>query len=156
MVECDGSETAVILYTSGTTGQPKGAELSHANLGRNAAVVVEDLLDLTSEDIVFGGLPLFHVFGQTCGLNASVVAGACLTLLPRFDPSKALEILARDHVTVFEGVPTMYGALVHHPDWAKFDLSALRLCVTGGSAMPVEIMRGSKGISAAVCWRDTA
>jgi long-chain acyl-CoA synthetase len=142
MVECDGSETAVILYTSGTTGQPKGAELSHANLGRNAAVVVEDLLDLTSEDIVFGGLPLFHVFGQTCGLNASVVAGACLTLLPRFDPSKALEILARDHVTVFEGVPTMYGALVHHPDWAKFDLSALRLCVTGGSAMPVEIMRG--------------
>jgi long-chain acyl-CoA synthetase len=103
---------------------------------------VEDLLDLTSEDIVFGGLPLFHVFGQTCGLNASVVAGACLTLLPRFDPSKALEILARDHVTVFEGVPTMYGALVHHPDWAKFDLSALRLCVTGGSAMPVEIMRG--------------
>jgi long-chain acyl-CoA synthetase len=136
----DGSETAVILYTSGTTGHPKGAELTHANLGTNVAVVMEDLLRLSSTDVVFGGLPLFHVFGQTCGLNASVAAGACLTLLPRFDPTNALEILARDKVTVFEGVPTMFSALVNHPDRAAYDLSALRVCVSGGSAMPVEVM----------------
>jgi long-chain acyl-CoA synthetase len=134
-------DTAVILYTSGTTGQPKGAELTHANLARNAEVVVTDLLWLTADDVIFGGLPLFHSFGQTCTLNAAVAAGACLTLLPRFDPTQALQILAGHRATVFAGVPTMYGALLRHPDREAYDVSTLRVCVSGGAAMPVEVMR---------------
>jgi long-chain acyl-CoA synthetase len=138
-VDRDGSDTAVILYTSGTTGQPKGAELTHDNLTRNVEVGL-GLLNATSDDVVFGGLPLFHVFGQTCGLNAAVKAGSCLTLLPRFDATKTLEILQRDKVTIFQGVPTMYVALVNHPNRADYDLSALRVCASGGAAMPVEVM----------------
>jgi long-chain acyl-CoA synthetase len=134
-------DTAVILYTSGTTGHPKGAELTHANLRRNAEVFARTLLHLTADDVVLGALPLFHSFGQTCGLNASVATGACLSLLPRFDAGKALAIMERDGVTVFEGVPTMYVAMLHHPDRKAFDLSKLRLCVSGGSAMPVEVLR---------------
>ncbi len=140
VVDRDGADTAVILYTSGTTGQPKGAELTHDNLSRNTQLSVEDLIAVTPHDVVFGGLPLFHVFGQTCGLNAAVASGATLTLLPRFDPTKAFEVLVRDKVTVFQGVPTMYTALVNHPDRENYDLSALRVCVSGGAAMPVEVM----------------
>jgi long-chain acyl-CoA synthetase len=133
-------DTAVILYTSGTTGQPKGAELTQANLARNAEVVTE-LFQLTAEDVVFGGLPLFHSFGQTCTLNAAVASGASLSLLPRFDPTRVLQILAGHRATVFTAVPTMYVALLAVPDLAAHDVSALRLCVSGGAAMPVEVLR---------------
>jgi long-chain acyl-CoA synthetase len=134
-------DTAVILYTSGTTGQPKGAELTHANLSTNVEVFATDLVRLGPEDVIFGGLPLFHSFGQTCGLNAAVSVGACLTLVPRFVPDKVLELLARDRVTVLEAVPTMYVALLG-ADRDGYDLSALRVCVSGGAALPVEVMRG--------------
>jgi long-chain acyl-CoA synthetase len=134
-------DTAVILYTSGTTGAPKGAELTHDSLLRNATVTTSTLLDLGPGDVVMGCLPLFHTFGQTCGLNAAVLAGACLTLIPRFDPDTALKVIERDRVTVFEGVPTMYVALLHaRTDVA--DTSTLRLCVTGGAALAVEVLRG--------------
>ena len=133
-------DDAVILYTSGTTGQPKGAQLTHANLARNAELTAETLLHAHPDDVVMGCLPLFHVFGLTCGLNAAVVGGATLTLLPRFDPGKALAIIARDRVTIFEGVPTMYAAMLHHPSSADADTSSLRVCVSGGAAMPVEIL----------------
>src|SRR6266567_3392449 len=138
----DDADTAVILYTSGTTGRPKGAELTHANLARNTEVMRTDLIQLAPSDVIFGGLPLFHSFGQTCTLNTAVASGACLTLLPRFTPGEALQILAGHRVTVFAGVPTMYVALLGHPDRAAYDLSALRVCVSGGSAMPVEVLRG--------------
>ena len=141
VVERGDSDTAVILYTSGTTGKPKGAELTHANLSSNAAVSARSLLELGPDDVILGSLPLFHAFGQTCALNTTVLAGATLTLIPRFDPAKALEVLQRDRVTVFAGVPTMYAALLHHPDGASYDLSSLRTCISGGSAMPVEVMR---------------
>lgn len=141
LVDRDAQDTAVILYTSGTTGTPKGAELTHANMSRNAQVGV-DLLEATSDDIIFGGLPLFHSFGQTVGMNMAVVAGATLTLLPRFEPVRALEILARDRVTIMEGVPTMYVALLQVPDREATDTSALRLCVSGGASLPVEVLRG--------------
>jgi long-chain acyl-CoA synthetase len=135
-------DTAVILYTSGTTGRPKGAELTHANLATNTDVVRTDLFRLTPEDIVFGGLPLFHSFGQTCSLNAAVASGACLSLLPRFEPGRALELLAGHRVTVVAAVPTMYATLLGRSDRAAHDLSALRLCISGGAAMPVEVLRG--------------
>jgi long-chain acyl-CoA synthetase len=135
-------DTAVILYTSGTTGKPKGAELTHANLSRNAAVAASTLFHLEPDDVVMGCLPLFHSFGQTCGLNAVVGSGACLTLVPRFDPGKALEVIERDRVTVFEGVPTMYVALLNHPQRRDHDAGSLRVCVSGGAALPVEVLRG--------------
>ena len=138
----DSEDTAVILYTSGTTGQPKGAELTHANLTSNAEVVRTDLIRPRPEDVIFGGLPLFHAFGQTCTLNVALSSGACLTMLPRFAADHALRIIAEHGVTVFEGVPTMYVALLAEPDRAEYDVSALRLCISGGAALPVEVLRG--------------
>jgi long-chain acyl-CoA synthetase len=140
VVESADDDTAVILYTSGTTGTPKGAELTHANLIKNCEVA-RSLFDLGADTVVLGALPLFHSFGQTCGLNATICAGGTLTLIPRFDPEKALEIIERDHVNVFEGVPTMYGAILHLSDRERFDTSSLQFCASGGSAMPVELMR---------------
>jgi long-chain acyl-CoA synthetase len=141
VIERQADDTAVILYTSGTTGTPKGAELTHANLTSNATVTAE-LFDVDEHDVILGALPLFHAFGQTCALNVSVKVGGCLTLLPRFDPEQALRVIERDKVTVFEGVPTMYTAMLHHPKAAEFDVSSLSLCVSGGAAMPLEVMRG--------------
>ena len=104
------------MYTSGTTGKPKGAQLTHANMTSNADLVTRTLLQNGTDDVTIGCLPLFHVFGLTCGLNATVAAGGTLTLLPRFDGAKTLEIIQRDAVTIFEGVPTMYAAMLHSPD----------------------------------------
>jgi long-chain acyl-CoA synthetase len=135
----DGSDTAVLLYTSGTTGSPKGAELTHDNLRTNAETC-SALYDGGPEDVMLGALPLFHAFGQTCAMNVSVVTGACLSLIPRFDPEKALEIFQRDGITLFLGVPTMYGAMLHTPGRENYDTSSLRVCVSGGSALPVELL----------------
>ena len=140
--ERSGDDTAVLLYTSGTTGTPKGAELTHDNLYENTRVTCETLFEFTPDDVVLGALPLFHAFGQTCALNASVYAGSLLTMLPRFDPGKGLEVIARDRVTVFEGVPTMFNAFLHHPEASSTDVSSLRVCCSGGAAMPVEVLKG--------------
>jgi long-chain acyl-CoA synthetase len=141
VVDRSEDDTVVLLYTSGTTGQPKGAELTQRNLITNASVSAETFLELSPDDVVMGCLPLFHSFGLTCGLNASVLAGSCLTLVPRFDAAKALEVVGRDHVTVFEGVPTMYAGMLHVEDASSYDVSSLRTCISGGSAMPVEVMK---------------
>ncbi len=138
VLDRDGGDTAVILYTSGTTGHPKGAELTHSNLTRNAEVSQTDLLQLEPDDVVFGGLPLFHSFGQTCTLNAGLSAGASLVLLPRFDAGQAAALVAERGVTVFAGVPTMYSALLHLPDAPA--APALRVCISGGAALPVEVL----------------
>src|SRR3954469_9086347 len=141
MADVADDATAVILYTSGTTGTPKGAELTHANLRTNARI--SSTLGSTDEnDTILGALPLFHSFGQTCGMNGAVTAGARLSMIPRFDPGKALEIIQRDKVTIFQGVPTMYVAMLNHPQSDSFDTSSLRLCLSGGASMPVEVMRG--------------
>jgi long-chain acyl-CoA synthetase len=141
----DADDTAVILYTSGTTGRPKGAELTHAGLNTNQAVTARTLILLGPDDVVMGCLPLFHVFGLTCGLNAAIANGSTLTLIPRFSPAKALEVIQRDSVTVFEGVPTMYAAMLGVPDREQYDVSTLRTCVSGGAALPVEVLRGFEG-----------
>jgi long-chain acyl-CoA synthetase len=134
-------DTAVILYTSGTTGTPKGAQLTHANMRANAAVTASGLFDVTHDDVIMGCLPLFHAFGQTCALNVAVLAGAGLTLIARFDPIAALKVIERDRVTVFVGVPTMYVAMLHAGRGVA-DTSTLRLCVSGGAALPVEVLNG--------------
>jgi long-chain acyl-CoA synthetase len=134
-------DTAVILHTSGTTGVPKGAQLTHGNLCRNQAVVAGSLLKLAPDDVVMGSLPLFHVFGMTCGLLAATSAGATLALLPRFDPGEALKTIAAERVTVFEGVPTMYVAMLAAAERNDVDVSSLRVCVSGGAAMPAEVLR---------------
>ncbi len=134
-------DTAVILYTSGTTGKPKGAELTHGNLACNVDVMRE-LISVESTDVILGALPLFHSFGQTCGLNTAVASGACLALIPRFLPGDVLELVERRRVTVFEGVPTMYAALLHAADRDRHDASSLRVCVSGGAALPLEVLHG--------------
>jgi long-chain acyl-CoA synthetase len=134
-------DTAVILYTSGTTGKPKGAELTHSNLFINCTIVVPKLIPGGTRDhVALATLPLFHSFGQTCIQNASIALGGTFTLLPRFDPGLAFEVIARDGVTLFAGVPTMYFALLHHEGEGPNDLSSLEHCLTGGAPMPVEVM----------------
>jgi len=134
-------DPAVIIYTSGTTGTPKGATLTHSNIASGAAVA-RDLVDAGPDSVALATLPLFHVFGMNSVMNTALKARGLLTLLPRFEPAKALEIIERDHVTTFAGVPTMYTALLHHPERDKHDLASLDLCVSGGSAMPVEVLHG--------------
>jgi long-chain acyl-CoA synthetase len=138
-VDRAGNDTAILLYTSGTTGQPKGAELTHDNLVRNVEAAVR-LFGLDADTVTLGVLPLFHAFGQTCGLNATLAAGGSLALVPRFDAAAVLRVLEKDNVHVFQGVPTMYTALLRDP--GTFDTSSLRVAVSGGASLPVEILRG--------------
>jgi long-chain acyl-CoA synthetase len=139
------NDTAVILYTSGTTGKPKGAELTHSNLLLNCAVVVPRLIPDAGEDhVALAVLPLFHSFGQTCVQNATIALGGTFSLIARFEPGKAFEVIERDQVTFFAGVPTMYFALLHHED-RSHDLGTLRYAFTGGAPMPVEVMNEFEG-----------
>jgi long-chain acyl-CoA synthetase len=137
-----GDDTAVILYTSGTTGKPKGAQLTHSNLSHNTDVTVRTLLNVGASDVVLGALPLFHAFGQTCALNSSIAAGSALALVPRFTPKAALETIERERVTVFEGVPTMFAALLNYEGRENCSTETLRLCISGGAALPVEVLKG--------------
>jgi long-chain acyl-CoA synthetase len=133
-------DTAVILYTSGTTGRPKGAELSHFNLLHNAECIAMKLMQYGKDTVALCVLPLFHSFGQTVIQNATLLSGGTVVLVPRFDPRAALEYMQEHRVTLFAGVPTMYFALLHHPDADRYDVSSLRYCVTGGAPMPVEVL----------------
>jgi len=134
-------DTAVILYTSGTTGKPKGAELTQFNMFFNAHYTRTMLLQLSPETVALATLPLFHSFGQTVMHNAVLGAGGTVVLLARFDASAALELMQQHGVTFFGGVPTMYFAMLNHPDAEQYDVSSLEYCVSGGSAMPVEVMK---------------
>jgi len=144
-VQTDANDTAVILYTSGTTGTPKGAELSHANLAMNA-LACGALTKLDSRDVQLIALPLFHTFGQTVQMNAAVQCGASMVLLMRFEPDAVLRTMQARGVTIFCGVPTMYIGILNLPDAGdRHDLKLiarnLRLGVSGGAAMPVSVLR---------------
>jgi long-chain acyl-CoA synthetase len=139
--ERGGDDEAVILYPPAAAGRPRGAALTHASLTRSARRTATTVLHAGPGDVIMGCLPLFEVFGLTCALNAAILSGATLILLPRFDPASALEIIGRDKVTIFEGVPAMYAAMLNHPGSAEMDASPLGVCVSGGPAMPAEIMR---------------
>ncbi|MFE0591315.1 long-chain fatty acid--CoA ligase [Micromonospora echinospora] len=132
-------DVAVVLYTSGTTGAPKGALLTHLNLVMNATVNVFDANDARGDDVVLGCLPLFHSFGQTVAMNGTFRVGATLVLLSRFTGPAAIDLMLREGVNVFHGVPTMYVALL---DAARDrdTLPRLRLCVSGGASLPVAVL----------------
>ncbi len=134
-------DTAVVIYTSGTTGRPKGAELTHFNMFYNAVCNADKLLGLGEDDVEIAVLPLFHIFGQTCVLNAGIYAGNTVVLVPRFEPETTLKAIEEAGVTIFTGVPTMYQYLLRHPDLDEYDTSSLRLGVSGGAAIPVEILK---------------
>jgi long-chain acyl-CoA synthetase len=137
------TDTAVILYTSGTTGQPKGAELSHSNLLVNA-LTCNRQFGVTGNEVHLITLPLFHSFGSTVQMNAGLAVGATLVLLPRFDAKQAVALLEKEKVTFFAGVPTMYwGLLGALTDDVDVDLIAsnMRVAVSGGAALPVEILK---------------
>ncbi len=141
MVQTMPDDTAVILYTSGTTGHPKGAELTHFNMFFNARCSIDFLgIQWRPDDVMLVTLPLFHAFGQSSVMNVGIGVGCALTLMARFDPVRAFQVIERDRVTKFSGVPTMYFYLLNHPDRTKYDLSSLEAANSGGAAIPVEIL----------------
>jgi long-chain acyl-CoA synthetase len=147
---CEIVDTAVILYTSGTTGQPKGAELTHANMVTNAIASFDMFAPVigagTGQTAALITLPLFHSTGQTCQMNAGLYGGTRLVLHPRFDPASVLETFEREQIATWIAVPTMYWALLQHARAAGTDLSSmaasLKVCVSGGAPMPLEVLRG--------------
>jgi long-chain acyl-CoA synthetase len=141
MADTMPDDTAVMLFTSGTTGRPKGAELTHANLFFNSDECSSRLLKLDHGIVGLAVLPLFHSFGQTLLQNAVLQAGGTVVMMPRFDPGLALGLIQKHRVNFFCGVPTMYFALLHHPKGDRYDLSSLKLCISGGSAMPPDVMK---------------
>ncbi|MBU8768062.1 fatty acid--CoA ligase family protein [Cytobacillus oceanisediminis] len=139
--ELKDDETAVILYTSGTTGKPKGAMLTHKNLYCNAKDV-SDYLHMNENDRVITTLPMFHVFCLTVALNAPLMNGATILIDPKFSPKEIFRLAKKYEPTVFAGVPTMYNFLLQFDDGNTEDLKSLRLCISGGAAMPVALLHG--------------
>lgn len=133
------ADIALIQYTGGTTGTPKGAKLTHQNLTANARQVNAIDPDHDAGDRILGVLPFFHVFANTCVLNRTILNGGMIAMLPRFDAKAALQTISRTKATALPGVPTMYQALLDHPDLAKTDFSSLRVCISGGAPMPAEL-----------------
>jgi len=132
-------DTAAIVYTSGTTGVPKGAELTHFQLYMNADIPGR-LFDVRPDDVVLTVLPLFHVYGMSSTMNLAVRFGAAMSLVPRFTPDRVLAAIERDRATVFDGVPTMFGALLAGAKDTHYDTSSLRVCVSGGDAIPAHVL----------------
>ncbi len=140
LCERDAADAAVILYRRTSNGRPAGDELTHASLTCDADTVTR-VHSLVPDDVSLGTMPLVHSFGQASSLNATVGVGGCLSLLERFDAGKALRVIARDGVTVLQGDPAMYTALLEHPDRATCDVTTLRICVSLGAPMPAGTRR---------------
>ena len=133
-------DVALLQYTGGTTGRPKGAMLTHANLSVNAQQVVAiNPFDNHENEVFMGALPFFHVFANTALLNHAVASGASIAMVPRFDVGQVLATIAKHRTTGFPGVPTMFQALLDHPDLAKTDLTSLKVCISGGAPMPAPV-----------------
>ncbi|HKQ55709.1 MAG TPA: long-chain fatty acid--CoA ligase [Methyloceanibacter sp.] len=139
---------AVLQYTGGTTGTPKGAMLSHANLTVNVGqVTLWQNRQAAAHDRILGVLPLFHVFAMTTIMNYGIARGMELILLPRFELGTTLKLIGKLRPTIMPGVPTLYNALLHHPKLAKTDLSSLEYCISGGAALPLEVKRGFEAVA---------
>ncbi len=142
-------DVALIQYTGGTTGSPKGAMLTHANLAANARQVASLDPHREGPDRILGVLPLFHVFANTCVLNRTVVTGGEIVMLPRFDAGQVLAALERTAATSLPGVPTMYQALLDHPRTPRTDFSSLRVCISGGAPLAAELKERFRAVTGA-------
>jgi long-chain acyl-CoA synthetase len=141
-VERDEDDVAVQPYTSGTTGQPKGVQLTHRNLESNTAMADELIPDgIRPDDRQLGVLPLFHIYGMTVVMNATLFSGGTYYAVPQWDAQQAVSIIEEQELTLMHGVPAMYNDVINQPDAESFDLSSLRLCGVGGSGIPVEVLR---------------
>ena len=132
-------DLALLQYTGGTTGVPKGAMLTHQNISANARQVAAIDPATGARDMILGVLPLFHVFANVCVLNRTVVSGGCIAMLPRFEAGQALKTLQRVKATALPGVPTMFQALLDHSQQAHTDFSSLRICISGGAPLPLPL-----------------
>ena len=142
-------DVALLQYTGGTTGTPKGAMLTHQNLTANARQVALVDPHKGEDDRIIGALPLFHVFANTCVLNRTVANGGEMILLPRFDAMKLISAIERTKATYLPGVPTMFQALLDHPSTALADFSSLRVCISGGAPLPQELKQHFEDVTGA-------
>jgi long-chain acyl-CoA synthetase len=134
-------DLAALQYTGGTTGAAKAAMLTHANLVSNAVAFAAWIKGATAEETFLTALPLFHIYGMTTSLNMPISLAAKMVLLPKFDPATVLETIQRHRVTVFCGVPTMYSVLLANPELAMFDLTSIRVCISGASPLPPQVQK---------------
>jgi long-chain acyl-CoA synthetase len=134
-------DLAALQYTGGTTGTAKGAMLTHLNLVSNAIAFAAWIKGSVAKETFLTSLPLFHIYGMTTSMNVPISLAAKMVLLPRFDPTKALASIQRYRVTVFCGVPTMYSVLLANPDLGKFDLTSIRVCISGASPLPPQVQK---------------
>ncbi len=141
------SDVAVLQYTGGTTGTPKGAMLTHANLTINIQQIDAWATNLGDQEKILGVLPLFHIFAMTTVLNFGILCGFEMILMPKFDLDQALKLIGKLRPTMFPGVPTIYNAILNHPKAKSTDLSSLKFCISGGAALPVEVKRGFEEMS---------
>ena len=133
-------DIALLQYTGGTTGRPKGAMLGHSQLSMNAQQVAGlNPFGSASEEVFMGALPFFHVFANTALLNHAMVTGASIAMVPRFEAGQVLDTIAKYKTTGFPGVPTMFQALLDHPKLAKTDVSSIKVCISGGAPMPAPV-----------------
>lgn len=139
--EVRADDVALLQYTGGTTGRPKGAMLSHQNLTANARQVNMIDPDPDQPDRILGVLPFFHVFANTAVLNRTINHGGMIVMLPRFDAKQALDAITRTRITSLPGVPTMFQALLDNPALARTDFSSLRVCISGGAPLPQEVKK---------------
>ena len=138
---------AVLQYTGGTTGTPKGAMLTHANLSTNVGQVSAwQNRQGTENDRIVGILPLFHVFAMTTVMNFSINNGIEMILLPKFELIETLKLIGKLRPTLLPGVPTLFNAILRHPHIANFDLSSLQYCMSGGAALPLEVKRAFEAL----------
>ncbi|MFN2462766.1 MAG: long-chain fatty acid--CoA ligase [Candidatus Dormibacteria bacterium] len=138
-VATGADDICLLIYTSGTTGKPKGAALTNFNLFECCHIGTH-VFNFEEHDVILATLPMFHSFGLSNVVNGAIHGGITMTLLPRFDADKALQMMARDKITLFLGVPTMYFAMLNHPELSTYDVSSLRLCVSGGASIPGEVI----------------
>ncbi len=134
-------DLAVLQYTGGTTGTPKGAMLTHMNLVSNAIMCAAWLRGRQAEEVFLAVLPLFHIYGMTVAMNAPIYLAGKVVMLPRFDPIEVFKSIEKYRVTVFCGAPTMYALLIDHPDVGKYDCRSIKFCISGAAPLPPEVQK---------------
>ena len=134
-------DLAALQYTGGTTGTAKGAMLTHSNLVSNAVSFAAWIKGTTAQETFLTALPLFHIYGMTTSMTVPITLAAKMVLIPKFEPTKILETIQKRKVTVFCGVPIMYSALLANPELAKYDLTSIRVCISGASCLPPQVQR---------------